>query len=63
MQTLTAKITPRLLNELDRLIKVRWYSNRSEAIRDAIRTLVENKRHALLEKAVREDIEWGLGGE
>ncbi|MCK4613884.1 MAG: ribbon-helix-helix protein, CopG family [Thermoplasmata archaeon] len=63
MEALTAKITPRLLHELDHLIEDGWYASRSEAIRDAIRTLVESKRYSRMKKAVMEDIEWGLRGE
>ena len=62
MQTLTAKVTPRLLNELDHLIEDVWYTSRSEAIRDAIRKLIENKTHSKMMRAVEEDINWGLHG-
>ncbi|NOZ77112.1 MAG: ribbon-helix-helix protein, CopG family [Euryarchaeota archaeon] len=63
METVPAKMTKRLILELDKLIEEGWYSNRSEAVRDAVRELVEKKRIAMLEAAVREDIEWGLHGE
>ncbi len=63
MQTLTAKITPRLMNELDLLIENGWYASRSEAIRDAIRKLVDARKHAMTRKAIEEDLEWGLRGE
>ena len=63
METVPAKMTKRLILELDRLIEEGWYSNRSEAVRDAVRELVEKKRIEMLEAAVREDIKWGLYGE
>lgn len=59
METVTAKLTPRLTQELDGLIEAGWYANRSEAIRDAVRILLERKRLQRLEAAVREDIAWG----
>ena len=62
METLTAKVTPKLLNELDHLIEDGWYTSRSEAIRDAIRKLIDNKVHAKMIRAVEEDIHWGLHG-
>jgi Arc/MetJ-type ribon-helix-helix transcriptional regulator len=62
METVPAKMTKRLILELDKLIEEGWYSNRSEAVRDAVRELVEKKRIVMLEAAVREDIEWGLYG-
>jgi len=44
-------------------IKEGWYANRSEAIRDAVRNMVERKQLARLEAAVEEDIQWGLHGD
>lgn len=61
MDTVTAKLTPRLTQELDALIEAGWYANRSEALRDAVRDLVERKRLYRLERAAEQDIEWGLG--
>jgi putative addiction module CopG family antidote len=60
LETVTAKLTPRLAAEIDALVEEGWYANRSEAIRDAVRNLVDKKNLARLEKAVNEDIEWGL---
>jgi len=45
------------------LIKEEWYANRSEAIRDAVRSMVERKQLVRLEAAVEEDIQWGLHGD
>jgi len=60
LETVTAKLTPRLAAEIDALVDEGWYANRSEAIRDAVRNLVDKKNLARLEKAVNEDIEWAL---
>ncbi|MBC2700440.1 MAG: hypothetical protein HF976_03355 [ANME-2 cluster archaeon] len=38
-------------------IKKGWYANRSEAIRDVVRNIVERKQLARLEAAVEEDIQ------
>ncbi len=62
MKTIPAKITERLDLEAEELIKEGWYANKSELIRDAIRDLVARKRLQRLEKAIREDVEWGLHG-
>jgi len=62
METIAAKITSKLLTEMDGLIKEGWYSNRSEVIRDAIRNLIERKKLVRLETAIEEDVEWGLYG-
>lgn len=62
MDAVPAKLTPRLIRELDALVKSGWYSNRSEAIRDAVRNLVERTKLRALEEAIEEDIRWGLRG-
>ncbi len=62
MKTIPAKITERLDLEAEELIKEGWYANKSELVRDAIRDLVARKRLQRLEKAIREDVEWGLHG-
>ncbi|MCK4327945.1 MAG: ribbon-helix-helix protein, CopG family [Candidatus Diapherotrites archaeon] len=62
METVPAKLTQRLVMELDELVKEGWYANRSEAVRDAVRELVEKMRVELLEEAIKKDIEWGLYG-
>jgi putative addiction module CopG family antidote len=63
LETIPSKLTPRLVAEIDSLIKEGWYANRSEAIRDAVRNLVERKKLVRLEASVEEDIEWGLYGD
>lgn len=62
METVPAKLTPKLVAELDELVKEGWYSNRSEAVRDAVRELVEKMRLETLNEAIKRDIEWGLHG-
>jgi putative addiction module CopG family antidote len=62
LETIPTKLTSKLVAEIDALIKEGWYANRSEAIRDAVRNLVERKKLVRLEAAVKKDIEWGLYG-
>ncbi len=62
MKTLPAKVTQRLINELDDIVDEGWYSSRSEAVRDAIRQLVRKYHSEKIEKDMEEDIEWGLYG-
>lgn len=58
METVTAKLTDRLANELDRLVEQGWFANRSDAIRAAVRDLVDQRRLQRLEQAIDEDIAW-----
>ena len=62
MQTVPAKLTKRIVSEMEQLINQRWYANRSELIRDTIRELVKKLKIAELESAVKDDIQWGLYG-
>lgn len=62
METIPAKITKRLAEEMDELVEDGWYANRSEFIRDAIRDKLRASKLALLEAAVKEDVTWGLYG-
>ena len=63
MITLPAKVTQRLINELDEIVEEGWYSSRSEAVRDAIRQLVRRYHIEKIERDMEEDIKWGLYGE
>ena len=56
------KLTKRLLEEANELIKEGWYANKSELIRDAVRDLINKSKMQKLEKAIKEDIKWGLYG-
>ena len=58
METVTAKLTERLATELDALVDAGWFANRSDAIRAAVRDMVEQRRLQRLEQAVDEDIAW-----
>lgn len=62
MQTVPTKLTERLVLESEELIKEGWYANKSELIRDAVRNLINKIKMQKLEKAIKEDIEWGLYG-
>ena len=64
METVTteAKLTPKLLEELENIIQEGWYTDRSEAIRDAVRKLIMERRLSKEERNIIKDVEWGLHG-
>ena len=64
METVTteAKLTPKLLEELENIIKEGWYTDRSDAIRDAVRKLIMERRLSKEERNIIKDVEWGLHG-
>lgn len=59
-----AEITAELSKELNKLVKLGIYRTKDEAIMDGIRQLLERIRHLTKEeKAVVEDVKWGLYGD
>ena len=62
METVPAKLTKRIVLEMEEVIQQGWYANKSEMIRDAIRELIKKQKVIQLESAIKEDIQWGLYG-
>lgn len=62
MEVVPAKITEKLISEMEELVKQGWYANKSELIRDAVRELIKKLKSEQLELAIKEDISWGLYG-
>ena len=62
MEAIPAKLTEKLLYEMDLLIKEGWYSSRSELIRDAIREMIRKMKVEKLEASIKEDVKWALYG-
>ena len=62
LETVPAKLTKRIIMEMDEIINQGWYANKSELIRTAVRELVKKQKVAQLESAIKEDIQWGLYG-
>lgn len=61
MNKVTVRLPDRLIQGLDALVEQGLYADRCEAVRDAVRDLVEKKHLHRLEQAVDEDIGWALG--
>jgi Arc/MetJ-type ribon-helix-helix transcriptional regulator len=60
--TTEAELTPKLHEELENIIKEGWYTDRSEAIRDAVRNLTTGRRFSKEERNIVKDVLWGLSG-
>ena len=61
---LEAEITAELSRELNKLVKLGLYRNKDEVIMDGIRQVLERIRHLTKEeKAIIEDVKWGLNGD
>jgi Arc/MetJ-type ribon-helix-helix transcriptional regulator len=62
LEIIQTKLTPKLLEEVEKLIKEGLYVDRDEAIRDAIRRLIREIRYSVGEESLLKDAEWGLYG-
>jgi len=62
MDMVPAKLTKKLVMEMDELVNDGWYANKSELIRSAVRDLINKTKAERLEAVIKEDVEWGLRG-
>lgn len=60
MNVVPAKMTEKLEQEMELLVKEGWYANKSEVIRDAVRELVRKMKAERMAEAIKEDVAWGL---
>ena len=61
--TVQAEVPVRLLTEMKGLVEAGWFRNLNELMLDALRRFVESHRAELMERFIREDVEWGLYGD
>lgn len=61
--TVQAEVPVRLLAEMEGLVEAGWFRNLNELMLDALRRFVESHRGELMERYIREDVEWGLYGD
>jgi Arc/MetJ-type ribon-helix-helix transcriptional regulator len=62
LEVIQAKLTQKLLEEVEKLIKEGLYVDRDEAIRDAVRRLIREIKYSVEEENLLKDAEWGLYG-
>jgi Arc/MetJ-type ribon-helix-helix transcriptional regulator len=62
MKTVEARISEQLDHQIDALVEQGWFRSRDQLFREAIRRFLEAHRPELLERFIREDVEWGLHG-
>jgi Arc/MetJ-type ribon-helix-helix transcriptional regulator len=61
--TVQADVPVRLLAEMQTLVKAGWFRNLDDLVLDALRRFVESHHDELMERFIREDVEWGLHGD
>ena len=56
-------VPDRLLAEMEMLVSVGWFRDLDDLMLDALRRFVESHRAELMDRFIREDVEWGLRGD
>lgn len=63
MAKLFAEIPPRLREEAERFVEEGWHRDMDGLVTEALRRYLDSHSEALMERFIKEDIEWGLRGE
>ena len=61
--TVQTDVPVRLLAEMEMLVDVGWFRDLDDLMLDALRRFVESHRAELMDRFIREDVEWGLRGD
>jgi Arc/MetJ-type ribon-helix-helix transcriptional regulator len=51
------------MTEMEVLIEAGWFRDMDELMQNALLRFVESHRDELMERFIREDVEWGLHGD
>ncbi len=62
MKTLQAELPDKLYEQIKVLVEAGWFGDEKSVITEALRRFLETHRPELMEKFIREDVEWGLRG-
>jgi Arc/MetJ-type ribon-helix-helix transcriptional regulator len=62
MKEVRARIPNEMYEQLETLIKQGWFPSREYVLKLALRKFLYSHRPEVLEKQIRDDVEWGLRG-
>lgn len=60
MKTVSIQLPKKAAAELRRYVEAGWFTSEAEAVRAAVLEFVRRNRVELLDRFMREDIEWAL---
>ena len=60
--TIQTTLPTHLAKQIETLIREGWFPNADVLIAEALRRFLDTHRAELMERFIREDIEWGLYG-
>ena len=63
MKTIQTEVPEQLYKKAQVLVKEGWFRDEKDIFSEAIRRFLDTHRPDLMEKFIREDVEWGLHGQ
>ena len=60
MKTIKADLPDHLYHDMETLVSQGWFRSHEEIVQEALRRFLGCHRPELLEKFIREDVDWGL---
>ena len=63
MKTIQTEVPEQLYKKAQMLVKEGWFRDEKDIFSEAIRRFLDTHRPDLMEKFIREDVEWGLHGQ
>ncbi len=63
MKTIQTEVPEQLYKKAQMLVKEGWFRDEQDIFSEAIRRFLDAHRPDLMEKFIREDVEWGLHGQ
>jgi len=62
MKAVCTELPDQLYQEVKSLVDKGWFRNEEDIILEALRRFLDSHKIELMEKFIREDVEWGLRG-
>lgn len=62
MKAIRTELPDKVYQEVKSLVDKGWFRNEDDIILEALRRFLDTHRIELMEKFIREDVEWGLHG-
>jgi len=62
MKTVQTEVPEALYNKVVALVSEGWFRDEQDLFSEAIRRLLDTHQSELMQKFIRDDIEWGLHG-
>jgi len=63
MKTIQTEVPEQLYKMAQMLVKEGWFRDEKDIFSEAIRRFLDTHRPDLMEKFIRNDVEWGLNGQ